>query len=152
MALLAPVIANEGNICCASSAVHLMTNQKVFGDVLGNAMLEHLPSCGECSQGSFIQHSDTVTLSGRSGSGHQCIIGALEDLKRAYNYRFRPSVVLSSSLIFSLSGKNVLAIIGKISAICCYFCADENWCMYSRMHYESLLFLVKCLVKTLPKR
>ena len=59
---------------------------------------------------SYIRHSIIFTSSGCSGSGHQCIIGALDDPKRAYNYSLRPKVLSSSPLISSFSGNIALGI------------------------------------------
>ena len=103
---------------------------------------------------SSIRHSIIFTLLGRSGSGHQCIIGALDDLKRAYNYSLRPKVLSSYPLISSLNGKNALgSYIGKITAIYCYSCIDVQMEIGKQQDaHEFLVFLVKCLVKTLPKK
>ena len=51
MVLLPPGIRNEGNICYASSILHLLMNQRVFVEVLDDVRLEHLPSCCDCVQG-----------------------------------------------------------------------------------------------------
>ena len=77
---------------------------------------------------SYIRQSNIFTLSGRSSSGHQCIIGALDDVKRAYNYSLRPKVLSSSPLISSLSGKNSLSIeVELLQSIAIHRCADGNW-------------------------
>ena len=62
--------------------------QRVFVKVLDYARLEHLPNCGECSQGNLsMPCTDFVSkirsVSGGSASGHRsqkCIVGAIDGL------------------------------------------------------------------------
>ena len=85
--------------------------QRVFVKVLDYTRLEHLPNCGECSQGNLsMPCTDFVSkirsVSGGSASGHhsqKCIVGAI--YRWADNYSIRPKVLSSSALISSLSGK-----------------------------------------------